>query len=81
MVSSEPSTALVGALKPPVFRYIPSMVMWLRLFVLAIASLQLSSSKLFNVGLFNCGWAVWLFVLAIAGLRLGILELSPGQLT
>jgi len=63
------------------FRYIPSMVMWLRPFVLAIASLWLSPLNLFDFGLFNCGWTIWLFVLAIAGLRLGILDLFPGQLT
>ena len=63
------------------FRYIPLMVTWLRPFVLAIASLRLSPSKPFDFGLFNCGWAIWLFVLAIAGLRLGILDLFPGQLT
>jgi len=62
------------------FRYIPSMVTWLRLFVLAIASLRLSPSKPFDFSLFNCGWVIWLFVLAIAGLRLGILDLFPGQL-
>jgi len=101
--SSEPSTALIGALKlpgefkrlltdrwpvphanPPVssaFRCILLTVTWLRPFVLAIASLQLLPSNLFDFGLFNCGWTIWLFVLAIAGLRLGILYLFPGQLT
>ena len=50
--------------------------------MLAIVSLQLSLSKPFNSGLFNCGWTVWpgLFVLAIAGLLLSVLESSPGHL-
>jgi len=63
------------------FRYIPLTVMWLRPFVLAIASLRLLPSNLFDFGLFNCSWAIWLFVLAIAGLWLGVLDLFPGQLT
>ena len=69
------------------FRYIILTVMWLRPFVLAIVSFQLSPSKLLDFSLFNCGWTIQLelFVLAIAGLWLGILELltlgtSPGAL-
>ena len=62
---------------------IPSMAMWLRPFVLAIVSLQLSPSNLFNFGLFNCGWTILLglFVFAVAGLQLGIPGSSPGWLT
>ena len=65
-----------------VFGCIPLTVRWLRLYVLTIVSLQLSPSKPFNSGLFNCGWTVWpgLFVLAIAGLLLSVLESSPGHL-
>ena len=64
------------------FRYISSMVRWLRPFVLIIASLRLLPLNPFDFGLFNCDWTVWLglFVLAIAGLQFGILELSPGRL-
>jgi len=38
------------------FRCFPSTVRWLRLYVLVIASLQLSSSTPFDFGLFNCSW-------------------------
>ena len=62
---------------------IPSTVTWLRLYVLTIVSLQLSPLNLFDFSLFNCGGTVslGLFVLAVAGLRLGILDSSPGRLT
>ena len=36
------------------FRYIPSTAMWLRPFVLTIASLQFSPLKPFDFSLFNC---------------------------
>ena len=51
--------------------------------MLVIASLRLSPLNLFDFGLFNCGWtsSSQLFVLAVAGLRLGVLESSPGRLT
>ena len=50
--------------------------------MLVVASLRLSPLNLFNFGLFNCGWtsSSQLFVLAVAGLRLGVLESFPGQL-
>ena len=65
------------------FGCIPSTVRWLRLFVLVVASLQLSPSNLFDFSLFNCGWTslAGAIVLAVAGLWLGVLESSPGRLT
>ena len=51
--------------------------------MLAVVSLRLSPSKPFNFSLFNCSRTIWLgpFVLAVAGLWLGVLESSPGWLT
>ena len=58
------------------FGYISSAVRWLRLYVLAVVSLQLSP-----LNLFICGSdARWPFVLAVAGLRLRSLELYAGWL-